>query len=85
MKRGELWTVSGGTYAQKPRPALIVQDDLFAESASITLLPLISQLTGAPLLRLTVDRGAVGVWPRAHEVVGNTCGFFFRHHQLQDG
>lgn len=57
MNRGELWTVSGGTYAQKPRPALIIQDDLFAESESVTLLPLTTHLTDAPLLRLTVDPG----------------------------
>lgn len=50
MNRGELWTVSGGTYAQKPRPALIIQDDLFAASESVTLLPLTSFLTDAPLL-----------------------------------
>lgn len=55
MNRGELWTVSGGTYAQKPRPALIIQDDLFEASESVTLLPLTSQLTDAPLLRLTVE------------------------------
>ena len=57
MNRGELWTVSGGTYAQKPRPALIIQDDLFAASESVTLLPLTSQLTDAPLLRLRVEPG----------------------------
>jgi mRNA interferase MazF len=55
VNRGELWTVSGGAYAQKPRPALIIQDDLFAASESITLLPLTSHLTDAPLLRLTVN------------------------------
>jgi mRNA interferase MazF len=55
VNRGELWTVSGGTYAQKPRSALIIQDDLFAASESITLLPLTSHLTDAPLLRLTVN------------------------------
>jgi mRNA interferase MazF len=54
VNRGELWTVSGGTYAQKPRPALIIQDDLFAASESVTLLPLTSHLTDAPLLRLMV-------------------------------
>jgi mRNA interferase MazF len=42
-------------YGQKPRPALIIQDDLFAASESITLLPLTSHLTDAPLLRLTVN------------------------------
>ena len=57
MNRGELWTVLGGTYAQKPRPALIIQDDLFAASESVTLLPLTSHLTDAPLLRLTLDPG----------------------------
>lgn len=55
MNRGELWTVSGGIYAQKPRPALIIQDDLFAASESVTLLPLTSHLSDAPLLRLTVE------------------------------
>jgi mRNA interferase MazF len=57
VNRGELWTVSGGTYAQKPRPALIIQDDLFEASESVTLLPLTSHLTDAPLLRLTVEPG----------------------------
>ena len=55
MNRGELWTVSGGTYAQNPRPALIIQDDLFTESESVTVLPLTSSLADAPLLRLVVD------------------------------
>jgi mRNA interferase MazF len=50
VNRGELWTVSGGTYAQKPRPALIIQDDLFAASESVTLLPLTSFLTDTRLL-----------------------------------
>ncbi len=28
MKRGEVWTVAGGTdYAGKPRPAIVIQDD----------------------------------------------------------
>jgi mRNA interferase MazF len=55
VNRGELWTVAGATYGQKPRPALIIQDDLFAAAESITLLPLTSHLTDAPLLQLTVN------------------------------
>ena len=47
----------GGTYAQKPRPALIIQDDLFEASESVTVLPLTSHLTDAPILRLTVEPG----------------------------
>lgn len=36
MKRGEIWTQSGGPgYAGKPRPALIVQSDLLEGTDSI--------------------------------------------------
>lgn len=54
MIRGELWTVAGGVYASKPRPALIVQDDLFAATDSVTVAPLTATLTDAPLLRVRV-------------------------------
>lgn len=36
MKRGEIWTVSGGPgYAGKPRPAVILQSDLLVDSPSL--------------------------------------------------
>ena len=35
MKRGEIWTVSGAGYAGKPRPAVIVQNDLLDTTASV--------------------------------------------------
>ena len=54
MRRGELWTVAGGVYASKPRPALIVQDDLFEGTASVTVAPLTTTLVDAPLLRVRV-------------------------------
>lgn len=54
VNRGEIWTVAGGVYAAKPRPALIVQDDLFEATASVTVVPLTSSLTDAPLLRIRV-------------------------------
>lgn len=54
MNRGELWTVAGGVYASKPRPALIVQDDLFDATGSVTVVPLTTTLTDAPLLRVRV-------------------------------
>lgn len=38
----------------KPRPALIIQADAFAEHPSLTVLLLSSALVDAPLLRLTV-------------------------------
>ena len=55
MRRGELWTVAGGVYAKKPRPALILQDDLFELTDSVTVAPLTSTLTDAPLLRHRVE------------------------------
>ena len=55
MKRGEVWTAAGGKdYAGKPRPVVIVQDDRFAATASITICPFTSDPTVAPLLRLVV-------------------------------
>lgn len=53
MKRGELWTVSGGGYAGKPRPTLIIQDETW-ESSSITTIPLTSHVIDAPLWRVTI-------------------------------
>lgn len=56
MKRGDVVTVAlQGDYG-KPRPALIVQSDLFNEThPSISLLPLTSTIVDSPLLRLTID------------------------------
>lgn len=56
MIRGELWTVAGGVYASKPRPALILQDDAFVGTDSVTVLPLTSGLVDAPLLRVRIGR-----------------------------
>ena len=40
MRRGEIWTQSGGPgYAGKPRPALILQSDLLNETASVVTCP----------------------------------------------
>jgi len=56
MKRGEIWTVSGGgDYTGKPRPAVIVQDDRFDATASITICAFTTDPTEAPLFRILVD------------------------------
>ena len=55
MKRGDIVTVSlPGTYG-KPRPALIVQSDLFDVHPSVTLLPITSELRETPLFRINVE------------------------------
>jgi mRNA interferase MazF len=56
VKRGEIWTVAGGAdYAGKPRPAVILQDDAFDATASITLCPFTSHAVDAPLMRLPIE------------------------------
>jgi mRNA interferase MazF len=56
MRRGEIWTVAGGKdYAGKPRPAVILQDDRFDATRSVTICPLTTDPTEAPLVRLLVE------------------------------
>jgi len=59
MTRGEIWTAAGGKdYAGKPRPVVIVQDDRFDATISITICAFTSDPTDAPLLRLLVEPSA---------------------------
>ena len=56
MKRGEIWTVSGGPdYASKPRPVVIVQDNSFEATDSITVCGFTSDPTEAPLFRVRIE------------------------------
>jgi mRNA interferase MazF len=55
VKRAEIWTVAGGPdYVGKPRPAVVLQDDAFEGTGSITLCPFTTHLVDAPLMRLPV-------------------------------
>jgi mRNA interferase MazF len=56
VKRGEIWTIAGcGGYASKPRPVLIVQDDVFAERHSVTVCLLTTDTTVLPILRIPLQ------------------------------
>lgn len=55
MRRGDLVTVAPHGEQGKPRPALVVQADRFANLAAVTVLPLTSTLLDAPLLRIEVE------------------------------
>lgn len=51
-----MWTASGGKhYAGKPRPVLIIQDDVFNKTASVTVLPLSTDTVDVPLLRIQLE------------------------------
>ena len=65
MKRGDIWTIAGGgDYTGKPRPAVIVQDDRFDATASITICTFTTDPTEAPLFRIPIEsseRNGLGV------------------------
>jgi mRNA interferase MazF len=55
VTRGEIVTiVLPGAYG-KPRPALVIQSDLFNALGSVTVLPVTSELRNAPLMRIALD------------------------------
>lgn len=56
MRRGDVWTIAGGgDYTGKPRPAVVLQDDRFDATASVTVCAFTSDPTDAPLFRLLVE------------------------------
>jgi mRNA interferase MazF len=62
VTRGDLVTVTAhGHYAGKPRPAVIVQSDLFAELGSVAVCLLASERVDAPLFRLDLEPEATGL------------------------
>jgi len=55
VKRGEIWTVAGGAhYSGKPRPVVILQDDRFDRTDSVTVSAFTTDATEAPLFRLLI-------------------------------
>ena len=59
MKRGEIWSAAAGSgYAGKPRPVVIIQDDLFDATASVTVCAFTTDDTDAPLFRIPVAADA---------------------------
>jgi mRNA interferase MazF len=55
VRRGEIWTPAGGVYASKPRPVVVIQDDRFDETDSVTVCPMTITLVDAPLIRIPVE------------------------------
>ena len=58
MRRGDLVTVALQGEQGKPRPALVVQADRFADLTGVTVLPITGTLLDAPLLRVEVEPSA---------------------------
>jgi mRNA interferase MazF len=55
VRRGDVVTIAlQGSYG-KPRPALVIQSDLFDEHPSVTVLPITSELRATPLFRIQIE------------------------------
>jgi len=69
MRRGDLVTIAlQGAYG-KPRPALVIQSDLFDEHPSVTVLPITSELRATPLFRITIEPDAGNGLRQASQVM----------------
>lgn len=70
MNRGEVvLCVAPGAYG-KPRPAVVVQSDLFNDTHhSVTVCPLTSDLRDAPLFRLDIAPSAVNGLKKPSQVM----------------
>ena len=55
MRRGDLVTIAVQGDFGKPRPALIIQSDLYDAHATVTVLPVSSDLVAAPLFRIAIQ------------------------------
>lgn len=56
MSRGEIYTAATrGVYTGKPRPVVIIQDDRFDATASVTVCPLTTNPVEAPLTRIPLE------------------------------
>jgi mRNA interferase MazF len=56
VKRGDVWTAAGGAdYAGKPRPVVVVQDDRFEATNSVTVCAFTSDPTDVPSIRPFVE------------------------------
>jgi mRNA interferase MazF len=56
VTRGEIYTAAArGAYSGKPRPVVVVQDDRFDATGSVTVCPFTTNPVDAPLLRIPIE------------------------------
>ena len=69
MRRGDLVTVALQGDLGKPRPALVIQSDLFDMHPSITILPVTGELRVAPLFRISVNPNELNALTKPSQVM----------------
>jgi mRNA interferase MazF len=56
VTRGEIHTAAArGAYVGKPRPVVVVQDDRFDATASVTVCPFTTNPVDAPMVRIPIE------------------------------
>jgi mRNA interferase MazF len=56
VRRGDIHIAAArGAYTCKPRPVVIIQDDRFDATASVTICPVTANAVDAPLTRIAVE------------------------------
>jgi mRNA interferase MazF len=59
VPRGDIFTAAArGAYTGKPRPVVIIQDDRFDATASVTVVPFTTAEIDAPLFRIAIEANA---------------------------
>ena len=69
MRRGDLVAVALQGDLGKPRPALVIQSDLFNAHPSVVILPVTSELRDAPLFRIAVNPGDLNGLTKSSQVM----------------
>ena len=69
MRRGDLVSVALQGDLDKPRPALVIQSDLFDMHPSVTILPVTCELRDAPLFRISVQPNELNALTKPSQVM----------------
>lgn len=69
MRRGDLVTVALQGDLGKPRPALVIQSDLFDTHPSVTILPVTSEVRAAPLFRIALNPNELNGLTRPSQIM----------------
>jgi len=78
VRRGDL-VVLVAAGEEKPRLALIIQSDLFAEHPSLCVLPVTSELRETPLFRVPLIPNEVNRLQQPYEVMADKVQTVARH------
>ncbi|WP_045218143.1 type II toxin-antitoxin system PemK/MazF family toxin [Desulfonatronum thioautotrophicum] len=73
MRRGDFVTVSVSGDFGKPRPALIIQADIFDHTATVTVLLVTSTLVDAPLFRILASPNKENGLSKPSQVMVDKC------------